>query len=100
MDAGQASDGNGEKRRSAFPSDRVRMVMATASADGLTTGAKEKRISGRVGEKLHEAARRRSGLEGNALLEYAYAKVALEDDFASALFELEGSVSRDVDLEF
>lgn len=79
---------------------RIEAVMATAGAEGLTTGTKAKRISGRVQPKLHEAAVRRSGLEGNELLEYALAKVALEDDFAAKLFELEGSVSRDIDLEF
>ncbi len=79
---------------------RIAAVMATADAEGLTAGGKAKRISGRVQPKLHEAAVRRSGLQGNELLEYALAKVALEDDFAAKLFELEGSVSRDLDLEF
>lgn len=79
---------------------RIEAVMATAGAEGLTIGGKAKRISGRVQPKLHEAAVQRSGLQGNELLEYALAKVALEDDFAARLFELEGSVSRDIDLEF
>jgi hypothetical protein len=78
---------------------RIEAVMATASAEGLTFGGKAKRISGRVQPKLHEAAVRRTGLQGNDLLEYALAKVALEDDFAARLFELEGSVSKDVELE-
>jgi hypothetical protein len=79
---------------------RIEAVMATADAEGLTIGGKAKRISGRVQPKLHEAAVQRSGLQGNELLEYALAKVALEDDFAAKLFALEGKVSRDVDLEF
>jgi hypothetical protein len=79
---------------------RIAAVMATADAEGLTAGGKAKRISGRVQPKLHAAAAQRSGLQGNELLEYALAKVALEDDFAARLFELEGKVSRDIDLEF
>lgn len=79
---------------------RIAAVMATADAEGLTSGAKAKRISGRVQPKLHEAAVQRSGLQGNELLEYALAKVALEDDFAARLLAREGMVSRDVDLEF
>jgi hypothetical protein len=79
---------------------RIEAVMATASAEGLTAGGKAKRISGRVQPKLHEAAVKRSGLQGNELLEYALAKVALEDDFAARLLALEGKLSRDIDLEF
>ena len=79
---------------------RVAATLGTAAAAGLTTGKKAKRISGRAHQRLFEAAAGRSGLDGSDLLEYALAKVALEDDFAEALLALEGSVSRDVDLEF
>lgn len=78
---------------------RVASTLGAAAAVGLTVGKKGKRISGRAHERLFEAAAERSGLDGNDLLQYALAKVALEDDFAERLLALEGSVDRDVDLE-
>jgi hypothetical protein len=79
---------------------RVAATFRAAAAAGLTAGRKAKRISARAHEQLLEAAAERSGLEGSELLEYALAKVALEDDFAGKLLAKEGRVSRDVDLEF
>lgn len=79
---------------------RVAATLEAVAAAGLTAGSKGKRISGRAHERLVQAAAERSGLHGNELLEYALAKVALEDDFADKLLAREGRVSRDVDLEF
>lgn len=77
---------------------RVALTLGTAAAAGLTAGKKEKRLSGRAHEQLFEAAAARSGLDGSDLLEYALAKVALEDDFAEKLNSLEGTIARDIDL--
>lgn len=77
---------------------RVALTLGTAAAAGLTAGKKEKRLSGRAHEQLFDAAAARSGLDGSELLEYALAKVALEDDFAEKLISLEGSIGRDIDL--
>ena len=82
-----------------FMAARVAATLGTAAAAGLTVGKKGKRLSGRAHERLFEAAAARSGLDGGELLEYALAKVALEDDFADKLMALEGSVSRLIDLE-
>jgi hypothetical protein len=79
---------------------RVAATLSAAAAAGLTAGRKGKRVSGRAHERLFEAAAERSGLDGSELLEYALAKVALEDDFAAKLLAREGKVGRDVDLEF
>jgi hypothetical protein len=79
---------------------RVAATLRAAAAAGLTAGSKGKRVSGRAHERLFEAAAERSGLEGSELIEYALAKVALEDEFAAKLLGREGSVSRDLDLEF
>jgi hypothetical protein len=81
-------------------SSRVTATLSTAAAAGLTRGKKEKRLSGRAHEELFAAAAARSGLDGNELLEYALAKVALEDDFAEKLLAREGSIDRELDLEF
>ena len=77
---------------------RVALTLGTAAAAGLTAGKKEKRLSGRAHEQLFDAAAARSGLDGSELLEYALAKVALEDDFAEKLISLEGLIGRDIDL--
>lgn len=79
---------------------RVASTLSTAQMAGLLVGKKEKRVSGRAHERLFQAAAERSGLDGSELLEYALAKVALEDDFADKLLSLAGTVSKDVDLEF
>lgn len=79
-------------------SQRVAATLSTAAATGLTQGKKQKRLSGRAHEELVAAAVAKSGLEGSDLLEYALAKVALEDDFAERLLARQGTISRDVDL--
>ncbi len=95
-------DAKPEKRRVASPGAvwQVGMTMRAAALVGLTDGKKEKRLSWRANGRLIEAAQQKSGLEGSDLIEYALAKVALEDDYAEKLLALRGTVSRDVDLEF
>jgi hypothetical protein len=80
----------------------VDRVIAAARAEGLIPAAdKDARVSGRVHRTLLEAAKQRAGLTSEtALLEYALAKVALEDDFGDAFARLRGSVSKDLELEF
>ncbi len=77
---------------------RVKATLSTAAATGLIKGKKGKQLSGRVHETLFEAAAAKSGLRGAELIDYALAKVALEDDFADRLLAREGTISRDVDL--
>jgi len=83
-----------------FAALRVATTLNSAQLAGLMTGKKEKRVSGRAHEQLFRAAAERSGLDGSELIEYALAKVALEDDFADKLLGMTGAVSRDIDLEF
>lgn len=93
----RAEDKPSRKTAAAFVARRVALTLGTAAAAGLIAGKKEKRLSGRAHEQLFEAAAARSGLDGSDLLEYALAKVALEDDFAEKLISLEGSIDRDLD---
>ena len=66
---------------------------------GCSSGAKN-RIGARIQKGLLQAAKERSGISSDTeLLEYALAKVALEDDFGVNLLKLKGTVSRDLDLE-
>lgn len=62
---------------------------------------KDARVGGRVALQLLEAAKARSGISSTTqLLEYALAKVAIEDDFGEFLVSQAGTVDADLDLEF
>jgi hypothetical protein len=75
-------------------------VLATAHELGLLAGARN-RIAGRIRKQLLAAAKARSGIRSDTeLLEYALARVALEDDFGRKLSAREGRVPPDIDLEF
>jgi hypothetical protein len=75
-------------------------VLESAKDAGLLAGANG-RIAGRIRKQLVNAAKARSGIKSDTeLLEYALARVALEDDFGSKLIAREGRVPQDIDLEF
>jgi hypothetical protein len=79
---------------------RRQAVLATVQGAGLLAGARS-RIAGRIRSQLVKAAKARSGIKSDTdLLEYALARVALEDDFGDRLIAREGRVPRDLDLEF
>lgn len=82
------------------PPLRRRVVMETVRELGLLSG-ENGRIGGRVRRDLVAAAKEKSGIASDTeLLEYALAKVALEDDFGPKLVRRKGRVAQDVDLEF
>ena len=75
-------------------------VIATVQDAGLLSGSRG-RIAGRIRKQLVKAAKARSGIKSDTeLLEYALARVALEDDFGQKLIARKGRVPRDIDLEF
>jgi hypothetical protein len=75
-------------------------VLETAKNAGLLAGANG-RIAARIRRHLVNAAKARSGIKSDTeLLEYALARVALEDDFGQKLIARQGRVPGDVDLEF
>ena len=77
----------------------VPSVLHHAFVAGYLQGRKSERIGGRVPSGLLSAAMDKSGLKSQAeLLEYALAKVALEDDYAAKLLAMKGSVADDVEL--
>lgn len=80
----------------------VTRTLDTAREEGLLpAGEKDARVSGRIHRHLLDAAKQATGLTSEtALLEYALAKVALEDEFGTRLARLRGSVDPDLDLEF
>ena len=89
-------------QRRARPRDNTRRtaVLETAKEVGLLDGTRG-RIAGRIRKQLVDAAKARSGIKSDTdLLEYALARVALEDDFGQKLVARKGRVPPDIDLEF
>jgi hypothetical protein len=79
---------------------RQSTVLQTVRGAGLLTGASA-RIAARMPRQLIEAAKARTGITSDTkLLEYALARVALEDDFGMKLVARKGRLPGDVDLEF
>src|SRR5215471_21479450 len=75
-------------------------VLDTVKRLGLLDGPRN-RIAGRIRGQLIKAAKARSGIRSDtALLEYALAQVALEDDFWRKLWARRGTIPPDLDLEF
>jgi hypothetical protein len=94
-----ARQGTRRRARSA-ENPRRRAVLETAKDAGLLAGARG-RIAGRIRKQLVDVAKAHSGIRSDTdLLEYALARVALEDDFGQKLIAREGRVPRDLDLEF
>jgi hypothetical protein len=80
--------------------ERQRSVASAAHKAGWLEGGRD-RVGARIHSRLLAAAKARTGLSANTeLLEYALAKVALEDDFGVKLLALKGSIPADIDLEF
>ncbi|WP_293346366.1 hypothetical protein [Phenylobacterium sp.] len=78
---------------------RQARVVAAASEAGFLAGGRSA-IGARVPRHLIDAAKARTGLTSTTeILEYALAKVALEDDFGAALVARKGRAPRDLDLE-
>jgi hypothetical protein len=81
--------------------ERRRRVLDHATREGLVGRDKDGRVTARVSKTLLTAAKRRAGTRSDTeLVEYALARVALEDDFGDRLFHHEGTVPKSVDLEF
>jgi hypothetical protein len=79
---------------------RRNTVIDSARRLGLLSG-QSSRIGARIQRELVEAAKEKSGIDSDTqLLEYALAKVALEDDFGARLVRRKGRVTKDIDLEF
>lgn len=83
------------------PKLRRHMILQQAKMEGLIGAQKNKRISGRVSAALLNAAKKRSALTSdNDVIEYALARLAVEENYGERLFRHEGKVPQDLDLEF
>lgn len=82
-----------------FVTRRRASVVAAAEEAGLLRG-ENSHVGARVPHHLLEEAKARSGIASTTdLVEYALAKVALEDDFGAKLVARKGSIPNDLDLE-
>jgi hypothetical protein len=78
---------------------RRRSVVATAKAEGLFAGDNIA-LGARVPRRLVDRAKERAGISSTTdLIEYALAKVALEDDFGGKLVASKGSIRADIKLD-
>ncbi len=78
---------------------RRRSVVAAAEAAGLLAGDNGA-LGARVPLRLVAQAKERSGISSTTdLVEYALAKVALEDDFGRKLVARKGMIPADIRLE-
>ena len=81
------------------PSRHQYLVMETVRQLGLLRG-ESSRIGARIRRGLVEAAKRSSGIDSDTgLIEYALAKVVLEDDFGLRLVRRKGHIPQEIDLE-
>lgn len=79
---------------------RREAVSRAAQSAGFLEG-QTSRVQARITQTLLAAAKARSGITSDTeLLEYALARVAIEDDFGPKLLALKGTVPSDIDLEF
>jgi hypothetical protein len=78
----------------------VSRMLDLARLEGLIPASeKDAKVSGRVHRSLLDAAKKQTGITSETtLLEYALAKVAIEDNFGEALSRLRGSVDKGVEL--
>lgn len=78
---------------------RRHAVVEAAEAAGLLAGS-SRSLGARVPRRLVERAKQRSGIASTTdLVEYALAKVALEDDFGRKLVARKGSIPSNSDQE-
>ena len=83
-----------------FIVERRQAVHAVAEEAGLFEGPKTP-VGARLSKRLLDTAKKTAGLTSTTeVLEYALAKMALEDDFGPKLLAREGTVPADLDLEF
>ncbi len=79
---------------------RRRLVVAAAKAEGLFAGGNNT-LGARVPARLVTRAKQRTGINSTTeLVEYALAKVALEDDFGAKLVARRGTIPPDIKLGF
>jgi hypothetical protein len=79
---------------------RRRQSVVTAAREAGLLDGDNGHVGARVPQQLIEEAKMRTGIASTTdLLEYALAKVALEDDFGAKLVARKGTLLADLDLD-
>jgi hypothetical protein len=80
---------------------RFQEVLTIAREKGLLKGARTELVRGRMPKALVAKAKARSGVESaTKLIEIALANLAVADEYPAWLLSQQGSISKDLDLEF
>jgi hypothetical protein len=80
---------------------RFQEVLSIAREKGLLKGTRTELIRGRMPKALVAKAKARSGVESDTkLIEIALANLAVADEYPTWLLSQQGSISKDLDLEF
>lgn len=80
---------------------RFRDALTIAKETGLLRGSRTELVRGRMPKALVAKAKARSGVQSDTkLIEVALATLAVADEYPAWLLAQQGTVSRDLDLEF
>jgi hypothetical protein len=95
-----AMDTNTKSETDDLAAARQQAVVAAANAEGLFAGGNSA-LGARIPSRLLMRAKQRSGINSTTeLVEYALAKVALEDNFGAKLVARKGTIPPDIKLDF
>jgi hypothetical protein len=88
-------------KKKAARSDRFQDALTIAREAGLLAGAKTEVVRGRMPKALVRKAKATSGARSDTeLIELALANLAVADQYPDWLLSQQGTVSKEVDLEF
>jgi hypothetical protein len=80
---------------------RLGDALSIAEQQGLLSGGRTLVVRGRMPSALVEQAKKKSGIQSDSkLIEAALANIVAADDYADWLLAQQGTVSKDLDLEF
>jgi len=90
-----------ESQRAPAVPVRFQDALTIAREAGLLHGARTELVRGRMPKALVAKAKARAGVESDTkLIELALANLAVADDYAAWLLSQQGTISKDLDLEF
>jgi hypothetical protein len=88
-------------KKKAVRSDRFQDALTIARQTGLLGGAKTEVVRGRMPKALVQKARATSGARSDTeLIEMALANLAVADQYPDWLLSQQGTVAKEIDLEF
>ncbi len=87
--------------KQAASSSRVGDALSIAEQQGLLSGGRTLTLRGRMPSLLVEQAKKKTGIQSDSkLIEAALANIVVADEYADWLLAQQGTVSRDLELEF